>query len=141
MKSTHAWGLLFSASSTGDALDPIHPILLEYFVYLFLFVRGPLDDLALFPKPFARIVLRVAAGRKKSAQPHRNRAGGDLCHPSQHDQVRRAHRSREACRQRKRHRQPVGHADNHVPDQRAGLKMAFNMPRVGTVQCHACREV
>ena len=72
-------------------------------------------------------MLRIAARRQIAAQTHGDRAGGDFRKARREDDVRRRNRTRQTGGQRKRHGQPVRHADDNVTHRFAGCEMFFEM--------------
>jgi len=126
MKSTQAFGLRRSASTTGWHSSWQSVGLEDVGDFLGFRVRDRLD-FSFFAQQFLFVVLCVAARRQKAAKAHRDRACRDFGESRYHHEVRRRDGARRSGRQRKGNSQPVGHADYNVADQFTSGEMRFRM--------------
>src|SRR5207249_11284299 len=78
----------------------------------------------------ARIVLDVALARQVAAEPHRDRARGDLGQSRRDDQRRRIDGAGQAGGQREGDRQAVRQADDHTAHDQAGPEVRLDVRRV-----------
>jgi len=81
-------GILFERMQHGGGAGAVDGVLFEDLVDLFLFVVCALDDLALFPNLFRRIVFRVTLSGEITAEAHGDRTSSYLRETGENDDVR-----------------------------------------------------
>ena len=104
-----------------------HPVSLEDLLDLGGLDLGDGADLVHLARTLAPVVIGVAARSEVAAEPHRDRAGGDLGDAGGEDEARPRDRAGEPRREREGHRQPVGHPDHDVANERASPKVGLDM--------------
>src|SRR2546421_8002382 len=79
---------------------------------------------------FLRVMFGVTPGGQVTAEPHRDRPGGDLSETCRHDDAGAVDGPGQSRRERKRNRQPIGHANHDVTNGFAGGEVSFNVSRL-----------
>ena len=133
MKSTQAVGFCLSAWSTGAALRAVDGVLLEDLVDLFFFVVRAFDDLALFALAFGDVVFGIAAGRKITTEPHRDRTCSDLGKARKNNDAGRGYSSRETGCKSKGNSKSVREPDDDIAHGLGGLEVSFSVGSRGCV--------
>src|SRR6185437_4093045 len=120
-------GALGEALDHGHAVGGGEAVGFEDLGHLAALVVGALDDLALFARQFAGVMLGVAAGGEEAAQAHGDRAGGNFGQAGGDHDAGGEGRAAEASGEGEGDGEAVGHADDQVADAGAAGEVVLGV--------------